>query len=129
MKSIKIMNTKKCGWALHKLDGNYANHGTDEVSFEMLEGSVAQVTEFARWVSGEIKDYRNDAINGYKALEMLHAVYESARTYSRVTIPMENKENHLRMMIDSGYVPFLSYGRYVIRQICVLMRNTVDNLT
>ncbi len=114
---VKIMNTKKCGWALHKPDGNYANHGTDDVSFEMLEGSVAQATEFARWVSGEIKDYRNDAINGYKALEMVHAVYESARTYSRVTIPMENKENPLRMMIDSGQLPVLSEGKYDIRQV------------
>jgi predicted dehydrogenase len=114
---VKIMNIKKCGWTLHKPNGIYAKHGTDDVAFEMLEGSVAQATEFARWVEGEIKNYRNDAINGYKALEMVHAVYESARTYSRVTIPMENTENPLRLMIESGQLPVVSEGKYDIRQV------------
>ena len=110
---VKIMHAESRGWTLYKPIGTYVKDETDD--FEMLEASWAQATELARWIEGETENYRGDGINGYKALEMVHAVYESARTYSRVTIPMENTENPLRMMIESGQLPVTKEGKYDIR--------------
>ena len=88
-------------------------HGAED--FEMIEAGAAQMTEFARWITGESANFRGEAINGYKALEMVHAVYESARTYSQVILPMKPDINPLEKMIDSGQLPVLKKGKYDIR--------------
>ncbi|MDP6452128.1 MAG: Gfo/Idh/MocA family oxidoreductase [SAR202 cluster bacterium] len=119
---LKIMNTTSGGWQEHKPDGEFAKYGAD--NFEMIEAGSVQAREFARWVNGEIEDYRGVAENGYKALEMVHAVYESARTHSQVYLPLKTKSHPLTEMIDSGHLPVLYPGRYDIRNRTLRGENT-----
>jgi predicted dehydrogenase len=110
---LKVMSAKTTGWQEHKPDGDFAKYGAD--NFEMVEAGAGQARELADWVTGEIEDYRGIAENGYKALEMAHAVYESARTHSQVYLPIKTKAHPLELMIESGHLPVRYPGRYDIR--------------
>ena len=110
---LKIMNGKTGGWRQHRPDGEFVRYG--EENFEFLEAGVAQARELADWVSGTITDHRGNGTNGYKALEMVHAVYESARTHTQVNMPLKTMVSPLALMIDSGHLPVRYPGRYDIR--------------
>ena len=64
-------------------------------AFEWLEGGAAQADELADWVEGVSDTHRGRAENGYKALEMIHGVYKSARCHERVMMPMQTRVNPL----------------------------------
>jgi predicted dehydrogenase len=110
---LKIMNGKSGGWRQHSPDGDFFKYGED--NFETLEGVAAQARELADWISGAVQEYRGTGISGYKALEMGHAVYESARTRTQVQMPLKTMVNPLELMIDSGQLPVRYPGRYDIR--------------
>ena len=110
---LKIMNGKTGGWQQHRPDGEFLKYGAER--FEVLEGSVAQARVFADWVSGVIPDFVGEATHGFKAFEMVHAVYESARTNTQVQMPLKTTVHPLELMIDSGQLPVRYPGRYDIR--------------
>lgn len=120
---LKIMNSKSDGWQQHRPDGDFLKYGAQR--FEWLEAGAAQARELADWVSGEIPDHRNNGTNGYKALEMVHAVYESARTHTQVEMPLKTMEPPLELMIDSGQLPVRFPGKYDIRARLLRGENTV----
>lgn len=120
---LKIMNGKTSGWQEHKIDGEYVKYGAD--NFEMVEAGAAQALGLAEWVSGEVADFRGEGHNGYKALEMVHAVYESARTHTQVQMPLKTKVSPLDLMIDSGHLPVRYPGRYDIRNRTLRGENVV----
>ena len=53
--------------------------------------------------------------NGYRALEMIHAVYESARCHEKVVLPMQTRINPLDEMVESGHLEPQRPGKYDIR--------------
>ena len=110
---LKIMNGKTGGWQQHMPDGDFFKYGED--NFEMLEACAAQARGIADWISGAVPDYRGAGTHGYKALEMLHAVYESARTHTQVQMPLKTQVSPLGLMIDSGHLPVRYPGKYDIR--------------
>ncbi len=110
---LKIMNGKTGGWREHRPDGDHFKYGED--NFEIIEAGIAQAHEFADWISGEISNYRGDGMTGYKALEMVLAVYESARTHTQVQMPLKTMASPLELMIDSGHLPVRYPGRFDIR--------------
>ena len=83
--------------------------------FEWLEGGAGQAQELAAWASGRSDDHRGNGENGYKALEMIHAVYESARLHMQVQMPMKTMANPLDLMIADGHLPIRYPGKYDIR--------------
>ncbi|MCZ6618844.1 MAG: Gfo/Idh/MocA family oxidoreductase [Gammaproteobacteria bacterium] len=113
LSDLKIMNGNAGGWQHHRPDGTHAKYGTK--NFEVIEGRLAQAHELADWVTGKVTEYRSTGESGYKALEMVHAVYESARTHTQVKIPMKTTEHPLALMIDSGHLPVRYPGRFDIR--------------
>ena len=119
---LKIMNGKTGGWRQHRPDGDFVKYG--EESFEFLEAGVAQARELADWVSGAIPDHRGNGTNGYKALEMVHAVYESARTHTQVDMPLKTMVSPLELMIDSGHLPVRYPGKHDIRTRTLRGENT-----
>lgn len=119
---LKIMNGKTGGWRQHRPDGDFVKYG--EESFEFLEAGVAQARELADWVSGTIPDHRGNGTNGYKALEMVHAVYESARTHTQVHMPLKTMVSPLELMIDSGHLPVRYPGKHDIRTRTLRGENT-----
>ena len=84
-------------------------------AFEWREGGAAQADELADWVEGTVEKHRGDAENGYRALEMIHAVYESARCHEKVTLPLQTRVNPLDLMVESGRLAPQRPGRYDIR--------------
>ena len=102
-------------WQLHEPDGKFfkvAEHGD---RFEWLEGGAAQADELADWIEGKVNTHRGRGENGYKALEMIHAIYESARCHEKVVMPMQTRVNPLDLMVESGHLVPERPGRYDIR--------------
>ena len=110
---LKIMNTKTDGWQQHRPDGDFLKYGAER--FEWFEAGAAQARELAQLLAGEIESHRNNGENGYKALEMVHGVYESARTHTQVQMPLKTMVSPLEAMIDDGHLPVRYPGKYDIR--------------
>lgn len=109
-----LLNAKTGGsWQHHAPDGRFFKHG--EPGLEWKEGGAGQAAELAEWISGERGTHRNESENGYKALEMIHAVYESARLHERVVMPLKTRVNPLDVMVESGHLPVRYPGKYDIR--------------
>jgi hypothetical protein len=89
-----------------------AEHGD---RFEWLEGGAGQADELADWIEGKVETHRGIGESGYKALEMIHAIYESARCHEKVVMPMRTRVNPLDLMVESGHLVPERPGPYEIR--------------
>lgn len=83
--------------------------------WETSDARSAQAAELADWIAGKVDTHRGEANHGYKAVEMVCALYESARVHERVTIPLQTRESPLDLMVESGHLPVRYPGRYEIR--------------
>lgn len=130
---VRLMNSKEAGW--QRLSG--APFGTDDPSvvpdplarplYELVEhfgtaniepfvaNYVEQVVESVAWLEGSRAVHRGDAVQGYRTLEILMAIYESARCGETTYLPLETRANPLELMIESGALPVSRPGRYDIR--------------
>lgn len=115
-RTLQLLNHSTGGqWQLHEPDGVYhkvAEHGDD---FEWYEAPAAQMAELADWVEGKRDNFRGEATNGLKALQMVHAVYESARMHEKVHLPMQTRANPLDLMVESGHLAPERPGPFDIR--------------
>ncbi|MBC8074449.1 MAG: Gfo/Idh/MocA family oxidoreductase [Chloroflexales bacterium] len=115
-RDLQVLNRDTAGrWRLHEPDGQFhtlADHGDD---FEWHEAPSAQMHELAEWVEGSRPSFRGEALNGLKALQMVHAVYESARQHEKVLLPMQTRHNPLDLMVESGHLAPERPGPYDIR--------------
>jgi UDP-N-acetyl-2-amino-2-deoxyglucuronate dehydrogenase len=113
---LQLMNAETKGsWQSHRPDGRFFKLADEKDNFEWREGGTGQAVELADWIDGTVNTHRGRAENGYKALEMIHAVYESARCHERVMLPMQTRVNPLDLMIDSGHLTPQRPGPYDIR--------------
>ncbi|MCY3801243.1 MAG: Gfo/Idh/MocA family oxidoreductase [Chloroflexi bacterium] len=110
-------------WITHAPNGRFYNVDSD--NFEYVEGAAAQANELANWAEGKIDVYRGEALNGYKALEMIMAVYESARLHEHVFLPLKTKVNPLDVMVEQGHLPVVYPGTYDIRGFKLHGENTL----
>ena len=113
---LRLLNAATGGrWEHRAPDGRF--YAVDEAGpgFESYEGCAAQAADLAAWIDDDAAGFRGEATHGYKALEMIHAVYESARLHERVALPLKTRVNPLDLMIDSGQLPVKYPGRYDIR--------------
>jgi len=113
---VQVLNAETGGaWRSYRPDGRFATLATEGANFEWREGGAGQADELADWVTGAVDTHRGRGENGYKALEMIHAVYESARCHERVMLPLQTRVNPLDLMIDSGHLAPQRPGPYDIR--------------
>ena len=113
---LRLLNESTGGsWQLHRPTGRFYDPGIEGARFEWLEGAAAQASELADWIAGEASTHRGRGENGYKALEMIHAVYESARCHEKVLLPLQTRLNPLDLMVESGHLEPQRPGRYDIR--------------
>lgn len=113
---LQLLNAETGGsWRSHRPDGRFFNLADEGENFEWREGAAGQAAELADWISGAADSHRGRAENGYKALEMIHAVYESARCHERVILPMQTRINPLDLMVESGHLAPQRPGAYDIR--------------
>ena len=102
---LQLLNKDTGGrWELRVPDGKFFTVADKGDQFEWLEGGAGQADELADWIEGKVDTHRGRGENGFKALEMIHAVYESARCHEQVMMPMQTRLNPLDLMVESGHL-------------------------
>jgi predicted dehydrogenase len=95
-----LLNSKRAEWEDRRAEGE--------------NPSVAQVQELLSWIEGR-SGHRGEAINGRAAVEIIMAIYDSARLHEVVQMPVRTHASPLEAMIESGDLPVERPGRYDIR--------------
>ena len=115
---LRLFNSKTLGkWEIRRIDGTYES--LQDPDFEIKEASVRQVKEISDLLDGKIKIHKNNYVNGYKALEMASAVYESVRLHQMIKMPLKTLEYPLDLLVDSGHILPKVSDTYDIRDFLV----------
>jgi len=113
---LRLLNGSTGGqWKTFRPDGKFFKVDEQKNRFEWVEGGAGQADELADWIEGKVDTHRGRGENGFKALEMIHAVYESARCHEKVIMPLQTRVNPLDLMVESGHLEPQRPGRYDIR--------------
>lgn len=112
---LQLANSETKGkWERHAPEGMFYEVDKEGDRFEWVEGGAAQANGVADWVEGH-EPYRSTGLDGYKALQMVHGIYESARMHERVMMPLQTRVNPLDLMVEAGHLAPERPGRYDIR--------------
>ena len=112
---MQLLNKDTGGkWEQRVPDGKFYTYADQGARFDWVEGGAGQADELADWIEDR-SEHRGRAEYGFKALEMIHAVYESARMHEKVVMPLQTRVSPLELMIDSGHLTPERPGRYDIR--------------
>ncbi|MDP7280207.1 MAG: hypothetical protein QGG39_10030, partial [Candidatus Poribacteria bacterium] len=79
--------------------------------------------ELIEWIEGG-PESRGSGRKARDTVEVMMAIYESARRHQVIKLPMEEKEYPLDLMIAEGKLPLEVQGRYDIRSF--LDRSNID---
>ncbi len=74
-----------------------------------------QYDEFISWLDGRIEGHRSGGETARLTMELMMAIYESARIRDVVELPLQTGENPLDLMVEEGALPVEIPGRYDIR--------------
>jgi UDP-N-acetyl-2-amino-2-deoxyglucuronate dehydrogenase len=77
-----------------------------------FEGEMRELVE---WVEGKVPDHRGSAAQARQTVEIMMAIYESARCHELVKLPLETRSNPLQLMVEEGDLPVLRPGAYETR--------------
>ena len=80
---------------------------------------TSQAYAICDWIDGKIEDYPGQAKYGKAALELMMAVYESARMHERVRLPLETRANPLDVAVETGAIPVERPGQWDERSFLV----------
>lgn len=114
---LKLFNAETGGWK----DVDLAlQEGDQAIGGNM---NAAQTVELIDWIEGG-PESRSSGRIARDTVEVMMAMYESARQNRVVHLPMQEKEYPLDLMIDEGKLPVEHEGRYDIRGF--LDRSNID---
>ena len=105
---LRLFNASTSGWQdidLKLEKGQQAIGG---------ETNAAQVAELIAWIEGG-PEHRGSGKQARVTVEIMMAIYESARHNTRVTLPLQEKSYPLDRMIEEGKLPLEQEGPYDIR--------------
>ncbi|MGY8824047.1 MAG: Gfo/Idh/MocA family protein [Candidatus Latescibacterota bacterium] len=107
--NVRLMTTSSAGWqdVEIELDGSSKAIGGDS--------NAAQVRELIDWIEGRIDQHRNAGSTARDTVEIMMALYESARQNSVINLPLQEKSYPLARMVEEGKLPVEIEGRYDIR--------------
>jgi predicted dehydrogenase len=109
--NLRYMTATSGGWrTFEPSEAERTGYGRAHV--DQADGIVA-------WIEGRDEDYRGQAQYGKAALEIMMAVYESARCHERVILPLQTRANPLDVAVESGAIPVTRPGRYDERSFLV----------
>lgn len=95
--SLRYMTAKAAGWQkfepVEEARGGYGDAFTD------------QANGIVDWIEGKVETYRNTGEVGKATLEVMMAVYESARMHERVDLPLKTRDNPLDVAVEEGRIP------------------------
>jgi predicted dehydrogenase len=90
--------------------------GTDERAPAPDRGNRMKfLDEFAEWLDGTRSEHRCSGAKAGEVMQVMMALYESARSRSVVDRPLRTKANPLEVMIEDGDLPVAFPGKYDIR--------------
>ncbi len=84
-----------------------------------------QARELVAWIEGRQEGHRNAGRTARATVEVMMALFESARQHQVVHFPLQEKAYPLALMIDEGKLPVEIGGRNDIRGF--LRRDRIDN--
>ena len=87
---VRLLNNKATEWEERPSDGTNQH--------------VAQAAELVEWIE-DGPEHRGEAKHGRAAVEIIMAIYESARMHEVVQLPLRTHANPLDLMIKSGDLP------------------------
>ena len=101
---------------------NAGTSGWQDIDLNLVEGqkaiggdtNAAQVKELIAWIEGG-PEHRGSGRQARVTVEIMMALYESARKHSRISFPLEEKAYPLDKMLEEGMLPIEVEGRYDIR--------------
>ena len=100
--SLKYMNKDTGGWyVFDPPDKNQRGYG---------DAFVNQAYGIVDWIEDKVEDYRGSGEKGKMALEIMMAVYESARVHARVVLPLQTRANPLDVAVEEGRIPVENPG-------------------
>ena len=109
--SLKYMVPDKAGWQVFEpTEKNRTGYGS---------AFTSQAYAICDWIDGKIDDYPGQAKYGKAALEIMMAVYESARMHERVRLPLETRANPLDVAVETGVIPVERPGQWDERSFLV----------
>lgn len=97
---VRVLNSRSAEWEERQADGR--------------NPWEAQIRELISWIE-EGTEHRGNAKHGRAAIEIIMAIYESARMHEVVQMPVRTLCSPLELMIESGELPVERPGRYDIR--------------
>jgi len=99
-RQIRLLNGRSGTWEERPVEGEDPN--------------VGQARELVAWIEDRV-EHRGQAENGRAAVEIIMAVYESARLHEVTPIPLQTRCSPMEVMIESGALPVERPGHYDIR--------------
>ncbi len=90
-------------------------HSSDWQSIQPPPVEADQYDEFISWLDGRIDAHRNEGGTARLTMELMMAIYESARIRDAVELPLRTGDNPLDIMVEEGTLPVEIHGRYDIR--------------
>lgn len=115
---VRLFNATSGGW--QDVDLGMA---PDEISGIGGNTNAAQVRELVTWIEGT-SEHRGAGDKARATVEIMMALYESARQHRVIRLPLEEKQYPLDLMIDEGKLPLEQEGAYDIRSF--LQRGGID---
>ena len=115
---VQLMNASSNGWQdidLGLSENDKAIGGNT---------NAAQVQELIAWLEGKTAMHRNAGTIARDTVEVMMALYESARKNHVIRMPLEEKSYPLERMVAEGGLPVEIEGRYDIRGF--LKRDNID---
>jgi predicted dehydrogenase len=111
---------------------NAATNGWQDIDLGLAEGdkaiggntNAAQVKELIAWIEGDVEKHRNAGTTARETVEIMMALYESARQNHVIHMPLTEKGYPLELMVAEGRLPVEVEGRYDIRGF--LKRDSID---
>lgn len=99
-RKVRLLSSKSAGWEERPGQGE--------------NPSIAQARELVDWIEGRV-EHRGEASNGRAVVEIIMAIYESARRHEVVQMPLCTLASPIEQMIESGDLPVERPGCYDIR--------------
>jgi predicted dehydrogenase len=89
--------------------------GWRDITAPVFDAFVGVAQEAVDWVEGRVDDPLSSGAKARATMEVLMALYESARKRQRVELPLKTLINPLKLMVDSGELEVLWPGAYETR--------------
>ena len=115
---VKLFNASSDGWEQVPLRVE-----AEEIRAIGGQTNAAQVRELIAWIEGG-PEHRGTGKKARATVEIMMALYESARQHRVINLPLQEEGYPLELMVDEGKLPVEKPGRYDIRGF--LKRDAID---